>query len=66
MRAIQLNINKRMLEGQFQIPIHLAIGHEAVSACLAEAFSPSDFLDTGHFDALSLFNYLDELRGLHQ
>ena len=48
MRAIQLNINKRMLEGQFQIPIHLAIGHEAVSACLAEAFSPSDKLLLTH------------------
>jgi TPP-dependent pyruvate/acetoin dehydrogenase alpha subunit len=48
MRAIQLNINKRMLEGKFQIPIHLAIGHEAVSACLAEAFSPSDKLLLTH------------------
>jgi TPP-dependent pyruvate/acetoin dehydrogenase alpha subunit len=48
MRAIQLNINKRMLEGQFQIPIHLAIGHEAVSACLAEVFSPSDKLLLTH------------------
>jgi TPP-dependent pyruvate/acetoin dehydrogenase alpha subunit len=48
MRAIQLNINKKMLEGQFKIPIHLAIGHEAVSACLAEAFSPSDKLLLTH------------------
>jgi len=48
MRAIQLSINKKMLEGQFKIPIHLAIGHEAVSACLAEAFSPSDKLLLTH------------------
>jgi TPP-dependent pyruvate/acetoin dehydrogenase alpha subunit len=48
MRAIQLNINKKMLEGHFKIPIHLAIGHEAVSACLAEAFSPSDKLLLTH------------------
>ena len=31
-----------------------------------EAFSPGYFLNTGHFDSLSLFDYLDELRGLHQ
>ena len=48
MRKIQLNINKKMLEGQFQIPIHLAIGHEAVAACLAEVFSPRDKLLLTH------------------
>lgn len=48
MRKIQLNINKKMLEGQFKIPIHLAIGHEAVAACLAEAFSSSDKLLLTH------------------
>ena len=48
MRKIQLNINKKMLEGQFKIPVHLAIGHEAVAACLAEAFSSSDKLLLTH------------------
>jgi TPP-dependent pyruvate/acetoin dehydrogenase alpha subunit len=48
MREIQLNINRKMLEGQFKIPIHLAIGHEAVAACLAEAFSSSDKLLLTH------------------
>ena len=48
MRKIQLSINKKMLEGQFKIPVHLAIGHEAVAACLAEAFSSSDKLLLTH------------------
>ena len=48
MRKIQLNINKKMLKGQFKIPVHLAIGHEAVAACLAEAFSSSDKLLLTH------------------
>ena len=48
MREIQLNINRKMLEGQFQIPIHLAIGHEAVSACIAEVFLPQDKLLLTH------------------
>lgn len=48
MREIQLNINKKMLEGKFQIPIHLAMGHEAVAACLAEAFSSRDKLLLTH------------------
>ena len=48
MREIQLNINRKMLEGQFQIPIHLAIGHEAVAVCLAEAFFSQDKLLLTH------------------
>lgn len=48
MRKIQLNINKKMLGGQFKIPVHFAIGHEAVAACLAEAFSSSDKLLLTH------------------
>ena len=48
MREIQLNINKKMLGGQFKIPVHLAIGHEAVAVCLAEAFSSSDKLLLTH------------------
>ena len=48
MREIQVSINKKMLEGQFPIPIHLAIGHEAVSACIAEVFSPQDKLLLTH------------------
>lgn len=47
-RKIQLNINKKMLEGQFQIPIHLAIGHEAVAVCLAEVYSSEDKLLLTH------------------
>jgi TPP-dependent pyruvate/acetoin dehydrogenase alpha subunit len=48
MREIQLNINKKILKGQFSIPIHLAIGHEAVAACISEVFSPQDKLLLTH------------------
>jgi TPP-dependent pyruvate/acetoin dehydrogenase alpha subunit len=48
LRKIQLNINKKMLDGQFKIPIHLAIGHEAIAVCLAETFSPRDKLILTH------------------
>ena len=47
-REIQLNINRKMLEGQFRIPIHLAIGHEAVAVCLAGVFGPQDKLLLTH------------------
>lgn len=47
-RKIQLNINKKMLEGQFKVPIHLAVGHEAIAVCLAEIFSPKDRLLLTH------------------
>jgi TPP-dependent pyruvate/acetoin dehydrogenase alpha subunit len=47
-RKIQLNINKKMRQGQFKIPIHLAIGHEAVSVCVAEVFLPQDKLLLTH------------------
>ena len=47
-RGIQLSINKKMIEGQFRIPIHLAIGHEAVAVCLAEVFRPQDKLLLTH------------------
>jgi len=47
-RKVQLNVNKKMFEGQFKVPIHLAIGHEAVAVCVAEVFSPKDKLLLTH------------------
>lgn len=43
-REIQLEINRMIISGEFKIPIHLAIGHEAIASSLVHAISPGDKL----------------------
>ena len=43
-REVQLEINRMIISGEFKIPIHLAIGHEALASSLVHAISPGDKL----------------------
>jgi TPP-dependent pyruvate/acetoin dehydrogenase alpha subunit len=43
-REVQLEINRMIISGEFKIPIHLAIGHEAIATSLINAIQPKDKL----------------------
>lgn len=47
-RAIQLDINNMMIAGEFQIPIHLGIGHEAIATSLVKILDTKDKLLLTH------------------
>ena len=47
-RIAQLIVNERYREGAFKIPIHLALGHEALAVALNEALNPNDRLLLSH------------------
>jgi TPP-dependent pyruvate/acetoin dehydrogenase alpha subunit len=47
-REIQLDINSMIIAGEFQIPIHLGIGHEAIAASLAKVLKSNDKLLLTH------------------
>jgi pyruvate dehydrogenase E1 component alpha subunit len=47
-RAIQLDINNMIIAGEFRIPIHLAIGHEAIATSLVNVLSLNDKLLLTH------------------
>ena len=53
-RIGQQMINERYKAGDFKVPIHLALGHEAVAAAVSEAMHDLDQLIVSHRnDALS-------------
>ena len=43
-REVQLEINRMIISGEFKIPIHLAIGHEAIATSLVNSIEPKDKL----------------------
>ena len=47
-RAIQLDINNMIIAGEFQIPIHLGIGHEAIATSLVNVLKQNDKLLLTH------------------
>ena len=47
-RAIQLDINNMIIAGEFQIPIHLGIGHEAIATSLVKILDAKDKLLLTH------------------
>ncbi len=47
-REIQIEINKMIISGEFQIPIHLAIGYEAIATSLVKIFKSNDKLLLTH------------------
>lgn len=48
LRHAQLAVNERIRAGVFRIPIHLALGHEAVAVAVAGVLRPTDRLLLGH------------------
>ena len=42
LRIAQLEINRQILNGKFKVPIHLAIGHEAIAVACSNAKQPED------------------------
>ena len=48
LREIQLVINKKMIAGEFLVPIHLAIGYEALAVSLAQVLDNKDKLMLTH------------------
>jgi TPP-dependent pyruvate/acetoin dehydrogenase alpha subunit len=47
-RHAQLAINERLHAGEFKIPVHLALGHEAIAVALTETLTPPDRLLLSH------------------
>ena len=47
-RSIQLDINNMIIAGEFQIPIHLGIGHEAIATSLVKVLDSKDKLLLTH------------------
>ena len=48
LRLIQLEINRSIISGEFLIPIHLAIGHEAIAVSVGEVLESKDKLLLTH------------------
>ena len=48
MRLAQMLINERYKQGQFKIPIHMAMGHEAIAVAVGRAMTPDDCLVLPH------------------
>jgi TPP-dependent pyruvate/acetoin dehydrogenase alpha subunit len=48
LRSIQLDINRSIISGEFLIPIHLAIGHEAIAVSVGEVLESEDKLLLTH------------------
>lgn len=48
LRLAQMLINERYKDGQFKIPIHLAMGHEAIAVAVSQAMTPEDALVLPH------------------
>ena len=42
LRIAQLEINRQILNGKFKVPIHLALGHEAIAVACSSARQPND------------------------
>lgn len=48
LRSVQLEINRSIISGEFLIPIHLAIGHEALAVAVGEVLESEDKLLLTH------------------
>ena len=48
LRYWQLLLNERLKQGRYQVPVHAAIGHEAVAAAVHMAMGPADRLVLTH------------------
>ena len=47
-RLAQLLINERLIAGELQVPLHLALGHEAIAVAVHQAMAPGDSLLLTH------------------
>jgi TPP-dependent pyruvate/acetoin dehydrogenase alpha subunit len=47
-RVAQLTLNKLLTAGEFSIPVHLAIGHEAIAVSVVETMGTSDLILLNH------------------
>jgi len=47
-RIAQIGINNAIAEKKFQIPVHLALGHEAVAVSVAAGMNPEDVILLNH------------------
>ena len=68
-RYAQLIINERIRERTFNIPVHLALGHEAISEAVAAAMHSGDKLLCSHRNihyqfarGATLFEILEEYK----
>lgn len=48
MRFIQMHVNERYKNKEFEIPIHLALGHEAIAVAVSEVMGDNDRLVCSH------------------
>lgn len=48
LRFAQMIINERLKRGEFKIPIHLALGHEAIAVAVSSVMGPEDQLVLSH------------------
>jgi TPP-dependent pyruvate/acetoin dehydrogenase alpha subunit len=48
LRSVQLEINKKLSDGVFMVPIHLGLGHEAVAVACVAALGASDTIFLTH------------------
>lgn len=48
LRFAQMIINERLKRGEFKIPIHLALGHEAIAVAVSSVMEPEDQLVLPH------------------
>ena len=48
LRASQLLINERYKKGDFKVPVHLAMGHEAIAVAVDQTMQEDDFLVLSH------------------
>jgi len=48
LRASQIIINERYKKGEFKVPIHLGLGHEAIAVAVDQVIEESDFLALSH------------------
>ncbi len=63
-RISQIIINEKYKKNEFKIPIHLALGHEAIAVALHEAFKADDKLVCSHRNVHYNLAFADSPRGI--
>src|SRR6185437_9641941 len=48
LRVSQMIVNEEYKAGKFKVPIHLALGHEAIAVAVSETMEPGDSLLPTH------------------
>jgi TPP-dependent pyruvate/acetoin dehydrogenase alpha subunit len=48
LRTAQIGINDAIAEKKFKVPVHLALGHEAIAVSVAEGMNPEDVILLNH------------------